>query len=269
MISAKKAYDVYSLVDNGLYDAEGDIWRRPNSPLCLIRYSVNPARVGYIREILHERCAEPFGKSALEVGCGGGILSEEIARMGYNVTGVDPSGPSLQTAAEHARAGGLRIRYQEGTGESIPYPDGTADAVFCCDVLEHVCDLPKVISEIRRVLKPGGYFFYDTLNRTVLSRLVAIKIAQEWKTWAFAPPNLHDWRRFIRPDEMKTLLEENHLEWKEHRGMRPDVSFPARLFSLKKRAVGKLNYKELGEKVHMAAGKSMGIMYMGYAVKNG
>src|SRR5215831_9947274 len=85
---------------------------------------------------------------------------------------------------------------------------------FCCDVLEHVRDLPKVISEISRVLKPGGVFCFDTLNRTFLSKLVAIKIWQEWKRWAFMPPNLHVWEMFIKPDELKALLLQNQFEVK-------------------------------------------------------
>ena len=77
---------------------------------------------------------------------------------------------------------------------------------YCCDVLEHVRDLPKVIGEIFRVTKPGGVFHFDTLNRTFISKPVAIKTWQEWKSTAFVPPRLHEWRRFIRPDELKGLL---------------------------------------------------------------
>ena len=93
-----------------------------------------------------------------------------------------------------------------GSGEAIPCPDDSFDVVFCCDVLEHVRDAAKVIAEISRVLKPGGVFCYDTLNRTFLSRLVAIHIAQVWKRWAMAPPRLHVWEMFIRPKELKSLL---------------------------------------------------------------
>ena len=99
-------------------------------------------------------------------------------------------------------------------------------AIFCCDVLEHVQDLPKVISEILRVLKPVGVFFYDTLNRTFISKLVAIKIWQEWKRWAFMPPNLHVWKMFIKPAEIRELLQQKGLEWKEQTGSEPNVSIP-------------------------------------------
>lgn len=81
--------------------------------------------------------------------------------MGFDVTGIDPSERSLQIANSHANASNLRIRYDHGTGESLPYPDNTSDIVFCCDVMEHVRDVPRVIAEITRVLKTGGVFCYD------------------------------------------------------------------------------------------------------------
>jgi 2-polyprenyl-6-hydroxyphenyl methylase/3-demethylubiquinone-9 3-methyltransferase len=91
------------------------------------------------------------------VGSGGGILTEEIAGMGFVTTGIDPSEQSITTASNHAKASGLDIRYDKGFGEHLPYGDNSFDAVFCCDVLEHVQDLPKVISEISRVLKTKCY----------------------------------------------------------------------------------------------------------------
>ena len=115
----KVAQEIYDRIDNDLYDAEGDRWWQSDSPLYLIQCSVNPARVGYLKKILfHELKVKPQGKAALEVGCGGGILSEEIARMGFDITGIDPSDHSLQIAASHAKASGLRIKYEQGTGEA-------------------------------------------------------------------------------------------------------------------------------------------------------
>jgi 2-polyprenyl-6-hydroxyphenyl methylase/3-demethylubiquinone-9 3-methyltransferase len=134
-------------------------------------------------------------------------------------------------------------------------------------VLEHVHDLPKVISEISRVLKNGGLFIYDTFNRTYFSKISTIKILQEWKRWAIMPPNLHIWEMFIKPLEMRTLLEENHLEWKEYIGIKPDISHLKMLRYLHKRASGKLTYEEFGKKFRMIESNSTRIMYMGYAVK--
>jgi 2-polyprenyl-6-hydroxyphenyl methylase/3-demethylubiquinone-9 3-methyltransferase len=133
--------------------------------------------------------------------------------------------------------------------------------------LEHVRDLPKVISEISRILKPGGIFIYDTINRNLISKLVAIKVLQEWKRWAILPANLHVWDMFIRPDELKSLLLQNNLEWKEHRGIKPDIFVPKILGYLHQRAVGKISYEEFGKKFRLIEGNSLSVSYMGYAIK--
>jgi 2-polyprenyl-6-hydroxyphenyl methylase/3-demethylubiquinone-9 3-methyltransferase len=259
---------IYDRIDNGLYGALSDQWWRPDSALYQMKVSLNPARVGYAkRKLIEELKIDPEATAALDVGCGGGLLTEEIARLGFDTTGVDPSERSVRAAADHARESGLDIRYGMGAGEALPFEDLSFGAVFCCDVLEHVRDLPKVISEISRVLKPGGVFCYDTFNRTWASLLAAIKVSQVWKPWAFMPPNLHVWRMFIKPREMKSLLGHNGLEWKEHRGMMPEVPIPRLLGYLRKRARGEWTYGDLAGKVRMVESGVTAIMYMGYAVK--
>lgn len=268
MIMKKVAQRFFACIDNDLYHADGDWWWQEDSPLHLIQCSVNPARLRYFNRILSSAFkGTPQGKTALEVGCGGGLLSEELARMGFAVTGIDPSEHSLRIAAEHAKASKLRVHYVKGTGEILPYRDNSFDSVFCCDVLEHVRDVPEIISEISRVLRPGGVFCYDTFNRTFISKLVAINIAQDWKWWAFVPPKLHVWEMFIKPCEIKSLLGHNYLEWQEHRGMEPNVSYLYVLHYLRQRARGRLSYKDLGERLYMVESENMNVMYMGYAVK--
>jgi 2-polyprenyl-6-hydroxyphenyl methylase / 3-demethylubiquinone-9 3-methyltransferase len=260
----------YDRIDNGIYAVQSDQWWQPESAWFQMTVTFNPARVGYAKKMLLEELKiDPKVTAALEVGCGGGFLSEEIARMGFATTGVDPSERSVLVAADHARKSGLDIRYLMGTGESLPFEDRSFGAVFCCDVLEHVRDLPKVISEISRVLTPGGVFFYDTINRTWASFLGAVKIGQISKRWAFFPPNLHVWRMFIKPREMKTLLRQNGLEWKEHRGLMPDVPIPRLLGYLRKRAKGEWTYGELAGRVRMIESRITAAMYMGFAVKKG
>jgi len=254
-------------IDNELYNAPTDIWWKPDTVLHLLKTSVNPWRVGYIKRTLGKLGTDPKNKTALEVGSGGGILTEEIAKMGFIATGIDPSAQSIHTATNHAHANGLSIKYDSGTGEQLPYPDKSFDCVFCCDVLEHVNDLPKVISEISRVLKPSGIFFYDTLNRTFISKMVAIKIWQEWKRWAFMPPNLHDWNIFIKPGEIKKLLSQNGFEWQEHTGSQPNMSIPKMLGYLRKRAKGAITYEDLGKVFSLVESKDMNILYAGYAIK--
>ena len=264
----KVAQEIYDRIDNDLYDSDRESWWQPDSALYLIQGSLNPARVGYVKRRLFQVLKlNPLGKTALEVGCGGGMLCEEIARLGFDTVGIDPSEKSLRVARNHAIQNGLTISYQKGTGESLPYPDEAYDVVFCCDVLEHVRDLPKVISEVSRVLKPGGVFCYDTINRTLRSKLVAINISQVWKRWAFLPQNLHVWEMFIRPAEMKRLLGDNNLAWQEHRGLEPNVSLFSVLRYLRKRARGELSYRELGEKLRLVETGDTGMMYLGYAIK--
>src|SRR5262245_5027389 len=135
--------------------------------------ALNPARFGYMRRVLIEELGlDPAGLPVLDIGCGGGLLAEEFARLGCNVTGLDPSEESLAAARTHAAAQGLAIDYHCAPGEALPFGDASFDVVYCCDVLEHVHDLPQVIAETARVLRPGGTYLYDTINRTLRSRLV-------------------------------------------------------------------------------------------------
>lgn len=259
---------IYDRIDNSVYSALGDQWWQPDSAFYQMNVSLNPARGEYAKKILIEEIhIDPGATAALDVGCGGGFLTEEIARMGFDATGVDPSERSIRAAADHARESGLDIRYATGSGESLPFEDGSFGAVFCCDVLEHVRDLPKVISEISRVLRPGGVFCYDTFNRTWASLLTVIKISQAWKPWAFMPPNLHVWSMFIKPGEMKALLGQHGLDWKEHRGLMPDVPIPRLLGYLRRRARGEWTIAELAARVRMIESRITAVMYLGYAVK--
>ena len=260
--------EVYSLINNDIYKEQGERWWQPDFPLNLLRALYNPFRVGYAKRIIDQLHISPEKISVLEVGCGGGILSEEIAKTGFTTTGIDPAEESLEIARAHAKESQLNIIYAKGAGEKIPYPDRSFDVVLCCDVLEHVQDLPKVIAEASRVLKDGGLFIYDTFNRTFMSKISIIKVLQDWNRWAIMPPNIHVWKMFIKPREIRSLLMQNQLEWKEHRGIEPGISYFRMLRYLRKRAAGELTYQEFGEKFLMEESKSTRIMYMGYAVKN-
>lgn len=266
----KKVSDkIYSKINNDIYNVQGDRWWQPDFSLNLIRTLYNPFRVGYARVIIEQLINVSHEEiSVLEVGCGGGILSEEFAGMGFITTGIDPAEQSIISARIHATENNLNINYLIGSGEALPFRNNSFDIVLCCDVLEHVNDLPKVISEISRVLKNKGLFIYDTFNRTLLSKIGTIKILQEWKRWAIMPPDLHVWEMFIRPDELKSLLDENQLTWKEHRGIKPGISYLKMLHLLQKRASGKLTYEEFGTKFRMVESSNTRIMYMGYAVKD-
>jgi 2-polyprenyl-6-hydroxyphenyl methylase/3-demethylubiquinone-9 3-methyltransferase len=141
------------------------------------------------RALTEDLGIDPGGLKVLDVGSGGGLLAEEFARLGCAVTGVDLSRESVAVAREHAREEGLRIEYQVAAGERLPFEDGSFEAAYCCDVLEHVESVPATLAEIARVLGPGAVFLYDTVNRTARSRLLMIKIAQEWKLTRWAEPD--------------------------------------------------------------------------------
>jgi len=260
---------IYSRINNEVYNEQGDRWWKADFSLNLIKTLYNPFRVGYTKKVIAQFFSTGLEKiNVLEVGCGGGILLEEIARLGFNTTGIDPAEQSLNIAISHAKENNLNIKYISASGENIPLQEKSFDVVLCCDVLEHVRDLPKVISEISRVLKDNGIFIYDTFNRTYFSKISTINILQDWKRWAIMPPNLHVWEMFIKPDEMRSLLQENKMIWKEHRGIKPDVSYLKMLNYLHKRAKGKLTYEEFGKKFHMVESRSTQIMYVGYSIKS-
>ena len=259
---------IYNRIDNDLYNEKRDIWWDKNSVLYLLKTSVNPCRFSYYLNVYKNAlCLEPKGKTALDIGCGGGILAEEFAAAGFQVTGIDPSENSLHTAREHAKHSGLNIDYRSGIGENLEFKDNSFDVVYCCDVLEHVRDLPKCISEIARVLKPEGVFFYDTFNRNFLSKLIVIKLWQDWKSTAFMPPNLHVYEMLIKPEELKELMQNNGMEQISMRGMAPNVN-PFKMISLlRQRAKGKMTYSELGNKFQLKESSDMKVGYMGYAIK--
>ncbi len=259
--------EVYQRINNSFYNSDLVKWWDKDSPLNLIESILNPVRIKYFKRILNEIHFDAFSKKALEVGCGGGILSEAIARMGFMTTGIDPSSGSIQCAGEHSNKEGLMIKYLTGSGEEIPFQNKSFDVIFCCDVLEHVRDLPKVISEISRVLKHGGIFFYDTINRTFLSKMIVIKILQEWEYFSVLPDNLHVWEMFIRPEEMKRLLFSFDLQWVEHRGIVTCSPNPGILKNLHKRASGKLSCEDFSKVCRLKEGSSLQVSYMGYAIK--
>jgi 2-polyprenyl-6-hydroxyphenyl methylase/3-demethylubiquinone-9 3-methyltransferase len=253
-------------VDNRLYDRRSGEWWDEDSFLGLLRLGVNPARFGYFREVLERMGIDPRDRRALDIGCGGGLLAEEFARLGCRVTGVDPSEPSLRTAREHARASGLEIDYRRGTGEHLPLPDRSFDITYCCDVLEHVDDLDRVIAETARVLVPGGIYFYDTINRTPVSRLVN-KVIQDWEPTSFVDPGLHDPAMFIRPRELRAAMERHGLASCGLVGLRPGGNPLSLLRALRLRKTGRISGAELSRRLAFRRARDTLGSYMGWAVR--
>ena len=259
-------------VNNDIYRHMGHAWWDDSAgAFSSIRFTVNPVRFGYFRRVLNqERMLECGKRKFLDVGCGGGYLAEEFARAGFEVTGVDPAPETIETARSHASTSKLSIDYRIGSGEQLPFADESFDHVACCDVLEHVDDVDRVIGEIARVLRPGGLFFYDTVNRTFRSRIVVIKVMQDWSSTAIASvSNGHIWEKFIKPAELVTSLERHGFDQREMRGISPRGNPIGAWLNLRRRARGQISFEELGRRLGLHESGDLSISYMGHAARKG
>ena len=261
--------------DNSLYDTYAGDWWNENSFLHLLKTGLNPARFGYFQSIFTERGLEPASLRVLDMGCGGGILSEEFARTGCTVSGIDQSAASIATAKNHALQEKLEIDYRVGAAEALPFLAASFDVVICCDMLEHVADVDKVVAEAARVLrspdpvsgKPGGLYLFDTINRTAQSYIETILFAQELPFMRIFLPGTHDWRQFIRPDEMIRYLEKNGLRLRELTGLQPGIPSQAVSAEISRLKHGEINYAEFGRRLKFKIGGGTNGNYIGYAVR--
>ncbi len=156
-----------------------------------------------------DRHIEWAGKAVLDLGCAGGFMAEAMAARGADVTGIDPAADAIEAARSHAADGKLNIRYDIGVGEALPYADASFDAVVCVDVLEHVADLGKVLSEVARVLRPGGLFLFDTINRNPIASFATITMAEN--LLRLLPRGTHDPAMFIKPAELREAMRQAGL----------------------------------------------------------
>jgi len=160
-----------------------------------------PARLRHFERVVPDW----HGLEVLDVGCAGGFLTEALAEQGARVAGVDPAASAVASARAHATATGLQIDYRVGVGEDLPWPAASFDVVTCVDVLEHVGDVDRLLVEAARVLRPGGWFLFDTINRNPLSRFVVVTLAE--RVLRLLPHGAHDPALFIKPDELRTKLD--------------------------------------------------------------
>ncbi|MEW6442214.1 MAG: bifunctional 2-polyprenyl-6-hydroxyphenol methylase/3-demethylubiquinol 3-O-methyltransferase UbiG [bacterium] len=253
-------------VDNEVYRRMGHAWWDDAvGGFSTIRFFVNPVRFGYFDRVLRREGPRGGALTLLDVGCGGGILAEDFARAGARVTGIDPAPESIEAARAHAAESGLKIEYRVGSGEHLPFADTSFDVAACCDVLEHVDDLARVVGEIARVLKPGGLFLYDTINRTLMSKVAVIKVMQEWRSTAFAPPNSHVWEKFIKPAEFCALLRAHGFEQREMRGISTRRSPLGVWLDFRRRVKGRISFRELGQRLAFCESHDLRVSYMGFA----
>ena len=178
-------------------------------------HKFNPVRLGFIRDTagahFGRQGLKPFqGLALLDIGCGGGLLSEPMSRLGFSVLGADASEKNVKTAAAHAASSGVEIDYRVATAESLAEDGHAFDVVLNMEVIEHVADLPGYLRACTRLVKPGGLMFVASLNKTLKSLALA-KIAAEY-VLRWLPPGTHDWNRFVEPKRLHAMLEEAGLK---------------------------------------------------------
>ena len=198
------------------FDAMAATWWDEAGPMRVL-HRFNPVRLGYIRDALcrhHGRDPEaPFaldGLSICDVGCGGGVLSEPLARLGATVTGLDPAERNLAVARAHADEAGVPVEYRAQTIEEVVAAGETFDAVLIMEVVEHVSDMPAFVRSACAAVKPGGMLFAATLNRTMRSFALAIVGAEYVLGWL--PKGTHDWEKFVKPDEFSAAIRSGGLD---------------------------------------------------------
>lgn len=178
-------------------------------------HMMNPLRLNYIRDsvVRHFRLddgkKEPFGNlKILDIGCGGGLVCEPLARLGADVTGIDADKQAVEVAKSHARGAELVISYREGTAESLTGKK-KFDVVLALEIVEHVADVRDFVRSCAVLCKPGGLLIFSTLNRTAKSFLLGIVAAENILRWV--PVGTHDWRQFVRPSELASALRDAGL----------------------------------------------------------
>lgn len=207
--------DRFSRMAATWWDARG-----PMAPL----HKLNPVRLTYIRD----KTAAHFGRDpktldslkglrVLDIGCGGGILSEPLARLGAQMVGADPSEENIAVASEHAQASGVAVDYRATTAEALAEAGERFDVVLAMEVVEHVTDVKAFVATCASMVRPNGLMIAATLNRTIKSFALAIVGAEYVLRWL--PRGTHEWNKFVTPDELAEHLERNRLGITEQSGV--------------------------------------------------
>ncbi|MBN44008.1 MAG: bifunctional 3-demethylubiquinol 3-O-methyltransferase/2-polyprenyl-6-hydroxyphenol methylase [Rhodobiaceae bacterium] len=216
-------------VEHEKFSKLAEEWWNPNGKFKTL-HKFNPTRIAYIREkiINHFDIAKDESKpfkdiKLLDIGCGGGLLSEPMAKLGANVTGLDVVEKNIKTASTHAINQGLKINYIHSTVEKVSEKNQKFDVILNMEVIEHVSDVNLFINSCNKILSPNGIMIFASLNRTLISYGLAIIGVEYILGWL--PKGTHDWSKFITPDELKILFSSNGLRIDEIIGMKYNPLF--------------------------------------------
>jgi 2-polyprenyl-6-hydroxyphenyl methylase/3-demethylubiquinone-9 3-methyltransferase len=201
----------------------GADWWDPRGPMAAL-HKFNPVRLAYIRDKAAERFArEPKkldclkGLRMLDIGCGGGILSEPLARLGAQMVGADPSKENIAVAGAHAQESGVTVDYRATTAEELAAAGERFDVVLAMEVVEHVVDVNAFVATCASMVKPAGLMIAATLNRTLKSFALAIVGAEYVLRWL--PRGTHQWDKFVTPNELEMAFEHGGLRVIGERGV--------------------------------------------------
>lgn len=198
-------------------------WWDPKGPMSAL-HKFNPQRLGYIRD----QAAKNFGRHPrkldclkglriLDIGCGAGILSEPLARLGASMVGADPAEENIEVARAHAEETGVDVDYRATTAEALAEAGEKFDIVLAMEVVEHVVDVPAFVDSCATMVKPGGLMIAATLNRTLKSFALAIVGAEYVLRWV--PRGTHQWDKFVKPEELERAFEDSGLDIIGERGV--------------------------------------------------
>jgi 2-polyprenyl-6-hydroxyphenyl methylase/3-demethylubiquinone-9 3-methyltransferase len=201
------------------FDALAARWWESDGPMRPL-HRMNPARIGWIAARVRERFPDATGLRLLDVGCGAGIAAEALARLGFDVLGLDAAAAPIAAAVAHAAGQGLGLTYQVGVAEDLLADGATFPVVTALEVVEHVPDPAAFLRVLAGLVAPGGLLVLSTLNRTAASFVAAKLVAEHALHWL--PIGTHDWRRFLTPAELSRHVRDAGLAVGEITGLLPD-----------------------------------------------
>jgi 2-polyprenyl-6-hydroxyphenyl methylase / 3-demethylubiquinone-9 3-methyltransferase len=172
-------------------------------------HKFNPIRVNFIKKQILKHFSDIKDLNILDIGCGGGLVSEQFAKMQANVTGIDASTKNIEVAKIHAKKSNLNINYIATSAEELLKENKKFDIVFALEIIEHVANVEEFIKSCSNLVKPNGLVFVATLNRTIKSLALA-KFAVEY-ILCWLPKGTHDWNKFLKPSELENLSTKNKL----------------------------------------------------------